>query len=206
MATSVGRQARDHPHLDRAPAAADVRLGLTPRGPRRGGRRRPRSRTIRAGQAIITEGEEGYDIFVIRQGSMVVEKNIGGKPVFLSYLPAGSYVGEMALIDGGRRTATVKRRDQVRGDHARRRGVPPAARAQARAARPAASRHGRARSEVNDFIEARKDSFGGVVDMYSLGRRLPRRERHRRGDRRAADRREAVRRLRQLREGLRRQP
>ena len=63
---------------------------------------------IRAGEAIITEGEENYDIFVIRQGSMVVEKNIGGKPVFLSYLPAGSYVGEMALIDGGRRTATVR--------------------------------------------------------------------------------------------------
>ena len=39
---------------------------------------------------------------------MVVEKEIGGKPVFLSYLPAGSYVGEMALIDGGRRTATVR--------------------------------------------------------------------------------------------------
>src|SRR3546814_2040678 len=63
---------------------------------------------VRAGEAIITEGEEGYDIYVIRQGSMVVEKAIGGKPVFLSYLPAGSYVGAMALIDGGRRTATVR--------------------------------------------------------------------------------------------------
>src|SRR3546814_20392236 len=40
---------------------------------------------VRAGEAIITEGEEGYDIYVIRQGSMVVEKAIGGKPVFLSY-------------------------------------------------------------------------------------------------------------------------
>jgi CRP-like cAMP-binding protein len=39
---------------------------------------------------------------------MVVEKAIGGKPVFLSYLPAGSYVGEMALLEGGRRTATVR--------------------------------------------------------------------------------------------------
>ena len=38
---------------------------------------------------------------------MVVEKTIGGRPVFLSYLPAGSYVGEMALIDGGPRTATI---------------------------------------------------------------------------------------------------
>jgi CRP-like cAMP-binding protein len=63
---------------------------------------------VRAGEAIITEREEGYDIYVIRQGSMVVERTIGGKPVFLSYLPAGSYVGEMALLDGGRRTATVR--------------------------------------------------------------------------------------------------
>ena len=64
--------------------------------------------SVKAGEAIIKEGEASYDIFVIRQGSMVVEKDIGGKPVFLSYLPAGSYVGEMALIDGGRRTATVR--------------------------------------------------------------------------------------------------
>ena len=63
---------------------------------------------VRAGQAIIEEGAEGYDMFVIRRGSMVVEKAIGGKPVFLSYLPAGSYVGEKALLQGGQRTATVR--------------------------------------------------------------------------------------------------
>ena len=32
---------------------------------------------------------------------MIVEKSVGGKSVFLSYLPAGSYIGEMALISGG---------------------------------------------------------------------------------------------------------
>ncbi|MFM2370536.1 MAG: hypothetical protein RIS85_258, partial [Pseudomonadota bacterium] len=58
---------------------------------------------VRAGEAVITEGDEDRDIYVIRVGSMIVEKEVGGKPVFLSYLPAGSYVGEMALIDGGRR-------------------------------------------------------------------------------------------------------
>jgi CRP-like cAMP-binding protein len=65
---------------------------------------------VSAGEAIINEGEDGYDIYVIRQGSMVVEKNIGGKPVFLSYLPAGSYVGEMALIDGGSAPPPFERR------------------------------------------------------------------------------------------------
>ena len=101
---------------------------------------------IRAGQTIINEGDEGYDIFVIRQGSMVVEKNIGGKPVFLSYLPAGSYVGEMALIDGGRRTATVRaaiKSEVIKLDgEAFRRLL----RAQARAARPLQAGHGQARA------------------------------------------------------------
>ena len=99
---------------------------------------------------------------------MVVEKNIGGKPVFLSYLPAGSYVGEMALIDGGRRTATVRaaiKSEVIKldGEAFRR-----AARAQSPScSQPLQAGHGRARSEVNEFIEARKDGFGGVVDMYS---------------------------------------
>jgi len=66
-------------------------------------------RHYRQGEDVLIEdAQPAAHFFVIRQGSMVVEKDIGGKPVFLSYLPAGSYVGEMALIDGGRRTATVR--------------------------------------------------------------------------------------------------
>ncbi|MEJ7927690.1 cyclic nucleotide-binding domain-containing protein [Sphingobium sp. AN641] len=123
-------------------------------------------RTVRAGESIITEGDEGTDIFVIRVGSMIVEKTVGGKPVFLSYLPAGSYVGEMALIAGGRRTATVKA--TVKSEVIRIDGV---AFARLMAAKPAllerARRDMAARQEVNAFVESRKDSFSTVVDMYS---------------------------------------
>jgi CRP-like cAMP-binding protein/Fe-S-cluster-containing hydrogenase component 2/thioredoxin reductase len=121
---------------------------------------------VRAGEAIITEGEEGRDIFVIRLGSMVVEKTIGGKPVFLSYLPAGSYVGEMALIEGGRRTATVRaaiKSEVIRIDgdaFARLLAREPALLAKAR-------QDMAARQALNEFVEAKKDSFGGVVDLYS---------------------------------------
>ena len=123
-------------------------------------------RSVKAGEAIIEEGGEGYDIYVIRQGSMVVEKNIGGKPVFLSYLPAGSYVGEMALIEGGRRSATVRaavKSEVIRldGDAFRR----------LLAARPQLLERFRhdmaARQQTNDYIEAQKHSFGGAVDLYS---------------------------------------
>jgi CRP-like cAMP-binding protein/Fe-S-cluster-containing hydrogenase component 2/thioredoxin reductase len=123
-------------------------------------------KSVRAGEAIINEGEEGIDIFVIRQGSMVVEKSIGGRPVFLSYLPAGSYVGEMALIDGGRRTATVRaaiKSEVIRIDGAAFRRLlerKPDLLAKARV--DMASRR-----QLNAFIEEKKDEFGGVVDMYS---------------------------------------
>lgn len=121
---------------------------------------------IRAGETIIEEGAEGNDIYVIRVGSMVVEKQIGGKPVFLSYLPAGSYVGEMTLIAGGFRTATVKAAIKsevikISGDAFKK----------VLDAHPDLMRKAKkdmaARQDINAFVEAKKDSFSGVVDMYS---------------------------------------
>jgi CRP-like cAMP-binding protein/Fe-S-cluster-containing hydrogenase component 2/thioredoxin reductase len=123
-------------------------------------------RSVRAGEPIIAEGEVGRDIFVINQGSMVVEKTIGGRAVFLSYLPAGSYVGEMALIDGGRRTATV--RAAVKSEVIRLDGD---AFARLLARKPEllakAKQDMAARRQVNDFVEAKKDGFGGAVDLYT---------------------------------------
>jgi CRP-like cAMP-binding protein/Fe-S-cluster-containing hydrogenase component 2 len=123
-------------------------------------------RSVRAGEAILVEGEEGCDIFVVRQGSMVVEKTIGGRPVFLSYLPAGSYVGEMALLGGGRRAATVRaavKSEVIRIDgEAFRRLLDHKPALLAKAQSDAAGRR-----QLNDFIEAKKDAFGGAVDMYS---------------------------------------
>jgi cGMP-dependent protein kinase 2 len=125
-----------------------------------------RVETVKAGEAIINEGEEGRDMFVIRLGSMVVVKTIGGSPVFLSYLPAGSYVGEMALIDGGPRTATV--RAAVKSEVIRLDGN---AFARLLARKPGlADRIGRemgSRRQLNAFVEAKKHSFSGAVDFYS---------------------------------------
>ena len=121
---------------------------------------------VRAGEAIIEEGGEGNDIYVIRVGSMVVEKEIGGKPVFLSYLPAGSYVGEMTLIAGGYRTATVKAAIKsevikINGDAFKK----------VLEAHPDLLRKAKkemaARQDINAFVEAKKDSFSGIVDYYS---------------------------------------
>ncbi|HEX4737434.1 MAG TPA: cyclic nucleotide-binding domain-containing protein [Allosphingosinicella sp.] len=123
-------------------------------------------KAVKAGEEIIKEGEEGLDIYVIRQGSMVVEKNVGGKPVFLSYLPAGSYVGEMALLDGGRRTATVRaaiKSEVIKLDGAAFRRL--LERKPGLLAKTKEVMAGR--QALNDFVEAKKQSFGGVVDLYS---------------------------------------
>jgi CRP-like cAMP-binding protein/thioredoxin reductase len=123
-------------------------------------------REVKAGEAFIREGEEGHDVFIIRSGSATVEKEIGGKSVFLSYLPAGSYVGEMALIDGGPRTATV--RAAVRSQVVRLDGDLFRALLAANPALEASIRaEMRSRREVNAFVEKQKQSFGGVVEMYS---------------------------------------
>ena len=122
--------------------------------------------TVPAGKPIITEGETGDDIFVIRQGSMVVEKQIGGKPVFLRYLPAGSYVGEMAVITGDPRNATVKA--AVKSEVVR---VPGEAFRKILAAKPALMAKAKAemasRQDLNGFIESRKESFSSAVELYS---------------------------------------
>jgi cGMP-dependent protein kinase 2 len=121
---------------------------------------------VRAGKVVVEEGADDKDVYVIRRGSMIVEKSIGGSPVFLSYLPAGSYFGEMAVIDGSARTATVKA--AIKSEVVRFPGEAFVAlldrkpKLRAKAMADMASRR-----EVNSFIESRKDSFGSAVDMYS---------------------------------------
>ncbi|MGB3807093.1 MAG: cyclic nucleotide-binding domain-containing protein [Erythrobacter sp.] len=121
---------------------------------------------VRAGQVLVEEGAEDKDVFIIRRGSMIVEKRIGERPVFLSYLPAGSYFGEMAVIDGSARTATVKA--AIKSEVIRLKGdafmdlldAHPQLRERALAEMEG-------RRKTNAFIESRKDDFDGAVDLYS---------------------------------------
>jgi CRP-like cAMP-binding protein/Fe-S-cluster-containing hydrogenase component 2/thioredoxin reductase len=57
---------------------------------------------------LIEEGAEGDEVFIIRSGSVTVSRKIAGKEIVLGYLPAGNYVGEMAMLTKSKRSATVK--------------------------------------------------------------------------------------------------
>ncbi len=121
---------------------------------------------VKPGEAIISEGDISDDLYIIRSGSMIVEKTLGGKPVFMSYVPAGSYSGEMAMIERSPRVATVKA--AIRSTVVK---LPAEPFRELLKRKPELDKRMRgemkARREINEFIESQQDKFGGAVDMYS---------------------------------------
>ena len=65
--------------------------------------------SIAKGEIIISEGEVGDCLYIIRRGQVkvIAEVKDAEEPVVLSFLGAGDYFGEMALITGEPRSATV---------------------------------------------------------------------------------------------------
>lgn len=56
---------------------------------------------------ILKEGEESFSLYAIVRGSVEVTKGIVGKPEHLASLVKGDCFGEMALLEGKSRSATV---------------------------------------------------------------------------------------------------
>jgi Fe-S-cluster-containing dehydrogenase component len=66
-------------------------------------------RRINAGDDFFKKGDEADGLYLIRRGSVTILRTFGGKEVVMTYVAAGNYVGEMALLDtNARRTATVR--------------------------------------------------------------------------------------------------
>ncbi len=59
---------------------------------------------VPAGKRLATAGDNGYELFVIVDGQAVA-KPARGRPVPLG---PGEFFGEMSLVDGGPRSATVE--------------------------------------------------------------------------------------------------
>jgi hypothetical protein len=69
----------------------------------RGGGEKPEIRRISQGERLITQGEQGTDIYVILDGVFTVA--VDGAPV--AEVGPGAVVGERAVLQGGTRTATL---------------------------------------------------------------------------------------------------
>jgi CRP-like cAMP-binding protein/Fe-S-cluster-containing hydrogenase component 2/thioredoxin reductase len=65
-------------------------------------------RSLDAGETLFEEGAEADGLYLLRRGSVTVSRKIGGRDVVLSYVAAGNYVGEMALLSDAPRMATTR--------------------------------------------------------------------------------------------------
>ena len=65
---------------------------------------KPQFRRLRAGRTLVQQGEPGEELFLLFDGVLQVE--IDGKPV--AQVGPGAIVGELALLQEGRRTATLR--------------------------------------------------------------------------------------------------
>ncbi|MGE5097771.1 MAG: cyclic nucleotide-binding domain-containing protein [Betaproteobacteria bacterium] len=61
-----------------------------------------------SGETLFSEGDAPDGLYLIRRGSVTISRTIAGREVVLSYLAAGNYVGEMALLSSLPRSATVR--------------------------------------------------------------------------------------------------
>lgn len=60
------------------------------------------------GEALFHQGDEADGLYLIRRGSVMVSRINNGKEEVLSYVVAGNYVGEMALVSDQPCSATVR--------------------------------------------------------------------------------------------------
>ncbi|HSU65867.1 MAG TPA: cyclic nucleotide-binding domain-containing protein [Tepidisphaeraceae bacterium] len=62
-----------------------------------------------ANRPIVWLGEQGEDFYIVKHGKVVVScPDESGKEVVLGQLGPGQFFGEISLLDGGPRTATVR--------------------------------------------------------------------------------------------------
>lgn len=97
--------------LDRKAAERQIQRNLAPNAPREileAVADVAEFKSFAPNQTLFEEGDKGDALHIIRTGSVLVQRRIGGRDVVLSYLAAGNYVGEMALLSDLPRSATVR--------------------------------------------------------------------------------------------------
>ena len=65
---------------------------------------RPEIRTLRSGDTLVNQGEPGHELFLLLDGVLIAK--VDGREV--AEVGPGAILGERAVLEGGRRTATLR--------------------------------------------------------------------------------------------------
>ena len=65
-------------------------------------------KTFNSGEYIYQKGEQGDSLHLIRTGSVTLSRDIDGRDVIISYVPAGNYIGELGMIGGQERVESAQ--------------------------------------------------------------------------------------------------
>jgi CRP-like cAMP-binding protein/Fe-S-cluster-containing hydrogenase component 2 len=71
------------------------------------------TQVYRKGDCVFTQGDPADAFYLIRGGTVAIRRKVGEVDKTTAYLRAGSSFGEMALLEGTKRTATVTAASQV---------------------------------------------------------------------------------------------
>ncbi len=67
------------------------------------------SRRFEAGRVVFKEGDEGTTCYIVRTGrARAIREHPDGRSITLAHFDPGDIFGEMAMLDGERRSATVE--------------------------------------------------------------------------------------------------
>lgn len=62
---------------------------------------------LAAGASIFVEGQQGTDLYLVRRGRVAINLRVAGENRMLKTVETGGLVGEMAVVTGGKRTASA---------------------------------------------------------------------------------------------------
>jgi hypothetical protein len=67
------------------------------------------------GQVIVRQGDPADNFYIISKGQVEIirDQSDGGPPILITRLGSGQYFGEIGLLHGGKRTATVRAAEDV---------------------------------------------------------------------------------------------
>ena len=63
--------------------------------------------SVKPGAVIVREGEPGHEFYIVRRGILEVSRSGGAEEQIVSYLGPGDFFGELSLLTGKNRAATV---------------------------------------------------------------------------------------------------